>query len=115
MKKYPLLVLLLAVGFVQTAFAQVFYSLEPVSQTELFTFGGWDSKTKTALVFADVCNVRTAPDTKAEVAGKLTIGSSVQILEVTGTKHEQSGVRAPWVKIKTATLTGYVWGGLLTN
>jgi hypothetical protein len=98
-----------------TAFSQSFYSLEPISKTDLFRFGEWTRETKTALVFADVCNVRTAPDSKAEVAGKLTIGTSVQILEVSATKHEQAGVKAPWVKIKTSALTGYVWGGLLTN
>jgi len=95
--------------------AQQFYSLEPVSQTDLFRFGEWTRETKNAVIFADVCNVRIAPDSKAEVVGKLTIGTSVQVLEVSSTKHEQAGVKAPWVKIKTSSVTGYVWGGLLTN
>lgn len=113
--KRSFVTLFLAMGLSFVAFSQSFYTLEAVSKTELFTFGNWTREYKNAIIFADVCNVRTAPDSKAEVAGKLTIGTSVQILEVSAATHTQGGVKAPWVKVKASVLTGYVWGGLLTN
>lgn len=96
-------------------FAQTTVWVDPVQQTEYFHFGEWTPEHKTAVVFADVCNVRSAPDAKAEVAGKLNIGTAVQILEITSVQHTQSGIKSPWLKIKTSALTGYVWGGLLSN
>lgn len=91
------------------------YVPEPLQNTGYdYSFGEWTGEDKAAVVFADVCNVRTTPDPQGAVAGKLTIGTPVQVTEVTGS-FTQNGIKAPWVKVKAGALTGYVWGGLLTN
>lgn len=113
--KSPLIILLAFLGIAINCTAQVFYQLEPIAQTEYFKFGDWTKEAKTAVIFADVCNVRSAADAKSEVAGKLSIGTPVQIIDVSATTFTQAGITSPWVKIKSGSLTGYVWGGLLTN
>lgn len=107
--------LFIAFGVFTQAYAQM---PEPQGSTEFeFPFGEWtaEQKNKPAYIFADVCNVRSAPDAQAAVSGKLAIGTQVEVLDVTTAKFTQNGLACPWVKIKSGTVTGYVWGGLLTN
>lgn len=111
MKKNALLLGCLLL-LIQVSFAQ--NMPDPVAETDYFKFGQWTAEDKSAIVFADVCNVRSAPDTKSEVVGKLTIGTTVQLLELSSA-FTQSGIASQWIKIKTASVMGYVWGGLLTN
>lgn len=112
--RYRLMVLLLSVLAALPLRAQ--YGLPQPEQITGYdySFGTWTAENKTAVVFADVCNVRATPDAQGAVAGKLTIGTPVQVTEVTGS-FTQNGLKAPWVKVKAGALTGYVWGGLLTN
>ncbi len=89
--------------------------LEPISSTDYHTFGAWTKEDKSAIVFADAANVRAAADSKAELTGKIVIGTKVKILEVSTKTFTQKGIISPWIKVETAALTGYVWGGALTK
>lgn len=92
-------------------YAQPSYPGDPV----IYTFGQWSEEDKTAVIFADVCNVRKSEDSKAEVSGRLNIGTEIQILGISKKTHTQSGITAPWVKIKSGKVIGYAWGGTLTK
>ncbi|MGV3631197.1 MAG: hypothetical protein ACO1O6_08325 [Bacteroidota bacterium] len=94
-----------------SVFSQPSYPGDPV----MYTFGQWSTEDKTAIIFADVCNVRKSEDPRAEVSGRLTIGTEVQVLAVSGKTHTQNGITAPWVKIKAGKLSGYAWGAMLTK
>lgn len=97
--------------FITTLQAQV----TDQQSTGFFVFGQFNEEDKTAVIFGDVCNLRKAPKADGEVVGKLTIGTRVQILSVSKEKHTINGIDAPWCKIKSGTLEGYVWAGVLTN
>ncbi len=102
--------LLLLVPFLQFS-AQPNYPGDPL----IYTFGQWDEEDKTAVIFADVCNVRKSEDSKAEVSGRLNIGTEVSIIGVSKKTFTQNGITAPWVKIKAGKVSGYAWGGTLTK
>ncbi|MCE3296683.1 MAG: hypothetical protein K0R65_2397 [Crocinitomicaceae bacterium] len=91
--------------------AQPSYPGDPV----IYTFGQWDEEDKTAVIFADVCNVRKSEDSKAEVSGRLTIGTEVSVLSVSKKTLTLNGITAPWVKIKSGKVSGYAWGATLTK
>lgn len=58
-------------------------------------------------------NLRDNPGTQSKVLTKLPIGTPVTVVSVAEEMFEQRGVKLPWVKVKTASSTGYIWGGFL--
>lgn len=96
---------------VLTVFSQALYPGDPL----IYKFGEWSVEDKTAVVFADVCNVRKTEDPKAEVSGRLTIGTEVKIISVSSKTHTQNGITAPWVKISAGKMNGFAWGATLTK
>src|SRR6218665_2248235 len=94
---------------------------DEVASTIPFYFGEWKGnsyaapKGNKAYIFADACNVRKEPKSDATLIGKLFIGTEVKILERTDVELTLNGVESIWLKIKSDTTIGYVWGGTLTN
>jgi hypothetical protein len=78
-------------------------------------FGTWTDEDSSAYIFSEIANVRADDNPKAEIAGKLLIGTSVKIIGISPVDFSQNGITAPWVYIETPELSGYVWGGVLTK
>jgi hypothetical protein len=94
---------------------------EEVYSTIPYDFGRWIGEGymvpdgDKAYVFADACNVRKEPKPNAEIVGKLYIGTEVEILRRMEVELTLNGVESTWLKVKSDTIVGYVWGGTLTN
>jgi len=58
-------------------------------------------------------NLRDNPGTQSRVLTKLPIGTAVTIEAVSSESLKQRGLELPWVKVRTATNVGYIWGGFL--
>jgi hypothetical protein len=78
-------------------------------------FGNWTDEDSTAYIFSEIANVRADDNPKAEIAGKLLIGTAVKIIGISPVDFSQNGITSPWVYIETPELSGYVWGGVLTK
>lgn len=93
---------------------------QEIASTGFFDFGRWkdefyQSDLDTAYVFADACNVRKEPKQDAEAITKLLIGTRIRVLQVMDATTTINGVKSNWLKIQSDTVTGYVWGGTITN
>lgn len=111
-------ILLLFFGITLITFRTV--AQEEVAVTTAYFFGSCDhdyyqNPFDTAYVFADVCNVRKEPRKDAEIVARLPIGTFLQIESMSPEKLTINGVESNWLKIKSDTTFGYVWGGALTN
>lgn len=58
-------------------------------------------------------NLRDNPGTQSKVLAKLPIGTPVTIDAVAPELFKQRGVELPWVKVRTSSGIGYIWGGFL--
>ncbi|QQO09633.1 SH3 domain-containing protein [Breznakiella homolactica] len=59
-------------------------------------------------------NIRSQPNLKGTVVGKLGLHDEIEIIENIGNIQELKGVTQNWYKIKFNDITGYIWGGYIS-
>ncbi|MDF3821097.1 SH3 domain-containing protein [Leptospira sp. 96542] len=69
---------------------------------------------KPAFISATILNSRIAPSSSAEKNGQVKLGDEVMVLERSKDKEEIDSVAEYWFKVKTPTLTGWVFGAYLS-
>jgi hypothetical protein len=83
-------------------------------------YAWWDDqipekKPGAAFVFAENCNVRETASPKGKVLFQLQPGDPVAILEKSEISTRIGEKTEYWYRIKTATGTGFLWGGLIAD
>ncbi len=66
-------------------------------------------------LFSDHVNVRQKPGTDSPVLTNLMAGTRIEILARSSIISTNQGYVDYWYKIRINNLTGYIWGGLISN
>ena len=75
----------------------------------------WADKPENAMIFADACNLRSAPTSGASVLTKMYVGDKVKVLGVTQKDTTINGINDYWINVEYGKFKGYAWGGFITN
>lgn len=75
-----------------------------------------EKKPGNCYIFANSAYVRSEPSEKGKVLTKINIGTSVEIIKRTDITFEYDDLIDYWYQVKVdEKITGYIWGGLLSN
>ncbi|QCE42536.1 SH3 domain-containing protein [Psychroserpens sp. NJDZ02] len=65
-------------------------------------------------LFGDNVRLRSKPSTKSEVIELVSIGSKLQIIDISNKTHTYKGITSPWYLVNYNGIQGYVVGGLIS-